>query len=577
MDYNLDFLFAGLCLLLIVIAHYIIHPRSKDYFSRFFETFLSLALLDVALDVVTTYFMDWANPSYRVVAIIFHSIFYLLQCLIPYMMLLYTFNVRNVDIRKTVKARFLWFIPLAIMTVLIFVNLFTGFLFTYDASGAFVRGPYNLLIYVDAALYGLVALVSSIIHRSEISNSHLWIICVFFVLTYACVGIQFINPNLLMTGFSVSLGLTLLYLTISNPAEALDNLTKTFDRRQLFMVVEQYLSLKKSFYAIMIEAYRLSDINDTYGMTMGDYLIKGLADSLNKVNNRVAVYRNRGSRFVMLCDSYSDYESTLAKVKDLFIDHNFQYEDTNISFPVLICGMKDVQHLKDTMECQQYCDYLAEYMKTNKLWCIESNGKTYEGFEYSKFVTNYLHQAIEEDLFEIYFQPIYNTKTHKYTSMESLSRLIHPQKGFISPLVFIRIAEKEGIIDKVDMLQMERICNYLEEHRDLMDTLENVKFNLSPAAIIMHGYIENLIDIIRRHNLPVKWLQFEITENMPTEYNVETLHTIKMLQENGASMCLDDFGSGYANFSSVLKMPFDTIKIDKSLFDYVEEDEKVRL
>ncbi|MCF0115941.1 MAG: EAL domain-containing protein, partial [Erysipelotrichaceae bacterium] len=164
-----------------------------------------------------------------------------------------------------------------------------------------------------------------------------------------------------------------------------------------------------------------------------------------------------------------------------------------------------------------------------------------------------------------------------YTSMESLSRLIHPQKGFISPLVFIRIAEKEGIIDKVDMLQMERICNYLEEHRDLMDTLENVKFNLSPAAIIMHGYIENLIDIIRRHNLPVKWFQFEITENMPTEYNVETLHTIKMLQENGASMCLDDFGSGYANFSSVLKMPFDTIKIDKSLFDYVEEDEKVRL
>ena len=99
--------------------------------------------------------------------------------------------------------------------------------------------------------------------------------------------------------------------------------------------------------------------------------------------------------------------------------------------------------------------------------------------------------AIEEDLFEVYYQPLYDLKEKRYRTMEALSRLRHPSLGMISPEVFIGIAEKHGQITKLGYLQFRKVCKFIKEHPQIMEKIESIKYNLSPLELLKSGYSKN--------------------------------------------------------------------------------------
>lgn len=107
-----------------------------------------------------------------------------------------------------------------------------------------------------------------------------------------------------------------------------------------------------------------------------------------------------------------------------------------------------------------------------------------------------------------------------------------------------------------------------------MKTLDNVKYNLSPAELLKEGHCSQFVHIIQDFGLPPSFFQFEITETVATQYSEVLFHEIKTLLDAGIKLCLDDFGSGYANLNVVLKLPFSSIKIDRTLLFDIVEDQK---
>ena len=198
-----------------------------------------------------------------------------------------------------------------------------------------------------------------------------------------------------------------------------------------------------------------------------------------------------------------------------------------------------------------------------------------------KMVEQYLPQALEQNLFEIRYQPIYSLKEQRYVGVEALSRLQHPKLGWVNPELFIRLATRNGQIFQLMPMQLHRICRFLQAHPEVQHTLQTVNMNLSPeyplrfvhplspAELVRKGYCENLIAIIRSYHIPTEKFQFEVTESTATEYTPELEQCIQTLQEAGIHLCLDDFGSGYANLSSILRLPFSVIKMDRSLLQGV--------
>ena len=121
---------------------------------------------------------------------------------------------------------------------------------------------------------------------------------------------------------------------------------------------------------------------------------------------------------------------------------------------------------------------------------------------------------------------------------------------------------------------MRRICTLLKESPEIMEQLQGVKINLSPLEILKRGHIQQLVDTILESGIPASFFSFEITETVASDYTENLRKAVDLFTGAGIGLCMDDFGSGYANLNSVLKLPFSVIKMDRSLMAGICTDEK---
>ena len=196
---------------------------------------------------------------------------------------------------------------------------------------------------------------------------------------------------------------------------------------------------------------------------------------------------------------------------------------------------------------------------------IQNSEETLKGYQYTQTVNQYLNIAVRDNLFTLNYQPVYSTVQKKFTNMEVLSRLHHPTLGAISPDIFIRLAEKNDLIPQIGLLQLKRACKFIKENPIIMESMDSVKVNLSPVELMRPGHVDLLISTIRENGLPTEFFQFEVTETVATEYSLTLERIAEKLLDAGIRLCLDDFGSGYANLNTVFRLPFSTIKLDRSL------------
>ena len=123
--------------------------------------------------------------------------------------------------------------------------------------------------------------------------------------------------------------------------------------------------------------------------------------------------------------------------------------------------------------------------------------------------------------------------------------------------------------------QLRKICQFAQNHQEIFPTIQNIKINLSPQELADAGYCHELLTIIRESGLSPAWFQFEVTESTATQYTDDLKRCIQQLQRAGVKLCLDDFGSGYANLNTVLRLPFSVIKLDRSLLFGLCENQAV--
>ena len=126
-------------------------------------------------------------------------------------------------------------------------------------------------------------------------------------------------------------------------------------------------------------------------------------------------------------------------------------------------------------------------------------------------------------------------------------------------------------------IQLRRVCRFLCENPALRASIANVKINLSPLDLIQSESGSHLVRILGEYGLPCSCFQFEITETVATEYSASLTRVAESLQAAGIGLCLDDFGSGYANLNTVMQLPFSVIKLDRSLLFHICTDKNAAL
>lgn len=574
MMYNADFLIAAVVILLLVLRNFLDQKRAEDLNSRVFLFFAVIGILDVIAELVSNYYITSGDGDFGLAAVVTTTIFYLFQALLPYALLCYIMTLHDNKL-ISVKKMLLAGLATILLASIVLTNPFTEKLFYFDVSAGYVEGPWYRLMYYSALFHLAVILILVISWRKEFGPQKTKVILDILILCGCGVVIQLLHYPLLMTGFGMSLGILALFLTINNPNANRDSLTGVYNHLYLTRRSDELIAAGKSFHIITIYLYQLKHINKVAGVEGGDLILQLTAKKLEDLCGS-RVFRITGKRFLVLTMSLQEYEYYITQIKKMFeTDMQLDADSSKPATPVILSGIVHGQKLGTSGLMLEYAEYLESLsMQNGIIEVIQDDQQTMDGFLYNKKVEQYLHTAIAQDLFEVYYQPVYSTAKNDFVTLEALSRLHHPELGWIAPDVFIQIAEKNHMIEQITDLQFKRICMFINEHRDLMKKLFNIKVNLSSLDLMRSDCSSHFIRMMDDMDIHHDWIQFEITETVATEYNAGLGMVIDGFMAAGVRLCLDDFGSGYANLNTVMRLPFSAIKIDRTLLFDICNDKK---
>lgn len=574
MVYNMDFLIAAMVILLLILWNFLGQKRADDLNNQIFLFFAVLGILDVAAELLSNYYISSGGGDFGLAAMLTTTVFYLFQALLPFTLICYIVTLHD---NKMISAKkmLLPALPTFFLIGLVLLNPFTEKLFYFDLTEGYVEGSWYKLMYYSALGHMAAAFILIISWSRRMGYRKTMVLLEILVISGSGVVIQFLDHSLLMTGFGLSLGILALFITINNPNVNTDSLTGVYNHLYLTRKCKELIATGKSFHIITVYLYQLKHINKIIGIQGGDRSLQLTANMIGELCGKKA-YRITGKRFLVVAGSMKEYEYFLTNLEQMFgAETSMNVERRKISMPVILSGITEAQKLGDCGLILEYAEYLESLAAQNGLTeVIQNDRKNLDGFLYQKKVEQYLHTAISEDKFELYYQPVYSIAEKRFITLEALSRLYHPELGWIAPDVFIQIAEKNHMIEQITDLQFRRICRFMKENCAALSRLWNVKMNLSSLDLMRSDCSSHFIRIMDGYGIPHDWIQFEITETVATEYNGSLKKVADDFTAAGIRLCLDDFGSGYANLNTVMRLPFSSIKLDRSLLFDICSDEK---
>ena len=196
--------------------------------------------------------------------------------------------------------------------------------------------------------------------------------------------------------------------------------------------------------------------------------------------------------------------------------------------------------------------------------------------EGEKNLSSELGNAINEEQLQIFYQPKFDLHENYFFGAEALVRWNHPSRGLLPPSLFIPFAEQSGRIIEVDKYVFEQVCKNMKKWKAEGKRIPKVSINLSRKTALAPDILSFYKDAMERYEIDPKWIEIELTESMAAQDAVFVSAMIRKIKAMDLDTSIDDFGMGYSAFSSLKKIPFDTLKIDKSFIDEVELDQKSR-
>lgn len=362
-----------------------------------------------------------------------------------------------------------------------------------------------------------------------------------------------------------------------------DTLTGLPNRVMLLDVLRQ--TIKKSrkhnshFAVLFIDLDRFKLINDNLSHSVGDVLLKRVADRLHHaIRSTDIIGRLGGDEFVIILANIEQKKHIEDKVHKLIsiFQEPFEIDGRQITLTASI-GIsmypKDGTTMNTILRNADAAMYSAKALRGNnyKFYSYEMNTHTINILDQEME----LRQAIQKNEFFLCYQPQIDLLNEKLVAAEALIRWQHPKKGVLFPIDFIPLAEETGLIVPIGEWVLRTACAQNKSWQDAGFPPIRVAINFSAQQFTQHNLVEKVRETLQSTGLEPKYLEIELTENIIISTN-EIIRMITELKKLGVIIAIDDFGKGYSGLSYLDKIPLDRLKIDGSFIPnihHITDDE----
>lgn len=330
-------------------------------------------------------------------------------------------------------------------------------------------------------------------------------------------------------------------------------------------------------YVIALDISEFKLVNNVCGNARGDEVLKAIWDViLANCNDNEQAARVNADRFVIFWIERSKKTVTY-RIEKLINEIEGISEQLSVPRLYPVIGIRAVEKLDDADK--RYGEALrAKALVKNRR---DRHYAFYDEIDYDTIVENKklengFEKALADKKFEVWYQPKFNSHTGKIVGSEALIRWRADDGSLISPGRFIPLFEKNGNIIRLDEYVFREVCRQQKEWQKEGIQILPVSVNISRFSLYYSNVVEKYERIINYYDVDHKYVQIEITESAIIE-NTVIVELIHKFHDAGFDILLDDFGSGYSSLASLNQMPFDTIKLDKSLVDYVGNENGEKL
>lgn len=329
------------------------------------------------------------------------------------------------------------------------------------------------------------------------------------------------------------------------------------------------------FGLLVIDLDNFKNINDTYGHILGDKYLMEFAARMHDVLRKGDIFgRYGGDEFVVILPEADEEQSYLVatRMKELAESLSIPAPDGSRAKATISIGFAVYPtHASDSRDLFLFADNMTYRAKSEgkNTVLIPTEDDVVQVFRDANEKTKIVLQTIEEKKVIPFFQPICNLSTGKVECHEVLSR-IQTDKGMIVAADFIEIAERLGIVTKLDYILIEKVFEKMTEEK-----YEGLIFiNLSPKSLIIGEFIATITTLTRRFGIDHSKVVFELTERQ-TVKNLALLEKfVNNLHFEGFKFAIDDFGSGYSSFHYIRRLPIDFVKIEGEFVRNIGQDAK---
>lgn len=358
-----------------------------------------------------------------------------------------------------------------------------------------------------------------------------------------------------------------------------DVLTGGYNRRGFIRITERLLnevSDRTKYAVLFFNVKNFKVVNELFGVESGDVVLQNIFRTLTHSKlSPVITARVESDHFVCLVENKNlDFEELTSVCDNKFV------KDGKCMNLIIRCGIFYVE------EKPMKISGMIDRAKLAKRYITDEYVQPYMVYDHSMQVSyidkaklaGELQEGIAKEQFKVYYQPVIDTKTGKIASAEALIRWIHPDKGFISPALFIPALEENGHISELDFYVLKKVWQFINDRCENNKFVVPISVNLSWMDFYDEIMMEKILKEMDcfRENGREHMARFEITETSYAAIRENRSGILESLRIKNAKILLDDFGSGFSSFGMLQDYDFDILKIDMSFIRKIGENPKTK-
>ncbi|MBQ7464219.1 MAG: EAL domain-containing protein [Lachnospiraceae bacterium] len=578
MRYNYWMDVCAFILLVILIVLYLTRHSVKLLQNSFFYSMVMSALFATDFNILYVAVSDGSPVLVMVIKSIVMSLDLLTAVLYAFYITTYSgYQVRNRSV--------LWkLFPVAVFCVIgIIANPFTGIFFTVDSGYGVTWQPLSVLYFLSLMYYLFYTIVLLVKSRDTMSREKLFLIVPFPFLISFTSYLEYTNTEFLGKHFAEALLGLILYFGLRNPDELYDETTGMFNDAALTSYLEKKLAADRRIFIVAIKIHDVELLRRTIGSEAG----KGLRDRITELlysysKDTMAFSVSSGLYCIVTDKGDRSYAATIQNDLREKLSKTFYFDKAMVDISSSVCLIEMPRDAKDTTALMDVIKLFAEVGEKRNMSVVSTADLDLQHIAYMRSIDEKVRNAITDGKLEVYYQPIFSCKKMRFVAAEALLRMHDDKHGFVSPEIFVPVAENNGSIVKIDNFVIEQVCSMISRNDLKSLGVDYIEVNLSPGDCIQDDLVGKISGFLEHYHIDPSSINLEITETAPDEFTGIVDRNVKALHDLGINFSLDDFGTGYSSLSRILTLPLKIIKLDKTLVqpafrsDMEEDDERTK-